>query len=934
MNLESILPFLGELFAKSAAVLLIATLIAWFWRGATAAQRHFFWLAAIAAVVLLPATRMVTPRWTIPLEQETRVRVTAANLPPALNLPEMSPAFVPDAPRISSPVLPNWRPLLLAAWLTGAACLLGYRLVGTWRLRRLEQSSAPLEDARIQELAARILRELKVGQNVTLRISGVCRVPMTWGGLRPVLLLPNEAATWSDAQILAALRHEAGHIRHWDYLVRWLAHFACSIYWPNPLIWLAARSLRVAQEQAVDDLVLRAGTSPEAYATQLFEAARTVGTRGYFASQAVAMASPSTLQARVVAILDRQRARLPLSRFAAAVGSTMVLLTLAICSAAQLHGADQPTTPPEGAREGTAGKGTAQGGGTPAAPPATDGILADPTIELSPIRTEEISDDGSAKHLALHIPIKVRPGKKIDVNAFVIHVLFYDLINGRTVVQTAANVRSHWVTPPADWTKGDTEELIVEYQLPKFGSDAAGIDDRKYFGYLVRVYYQRQLQAATAEPKLLAERYPPPATLPVPEDAAGQSPKIEDLFLNAYLTMGESEKLEVEQHFEEARARIQTTLKLLDEVVALDSEWEPKIVAFRKERAVKALQRLTLAIDAHGSAVAPPASPASPPTLLTKEWTVPPGMFGAGQSSAQDWLTAHGVKFGAGASALYVIGTHRLIVRNTQDEMGHVDGLIEAAAKAQPEAKSEGAGAEPAAVPAPAPENPLLSKAAKIIIPKIELHEATIAEAVEFLRAKATEFDPEKRGVNIILKPGSAAGAKITMSLTNIPLVEALRYVTGLSGLEMRSEANALVLASPAGAGIEAKAAPAAENVAITPVAKNSFKGTDSIEISAVSGSSSTFRVGGTYRVRGICHQNTIQNASLYLGNTAEGSGDAIKPASGGSLSIAAPKGSTEFDFTFTLLRPGRLHVTVYDLDQSDPKDNAYAGLFLGEVTP
>jgi hypothetical protein len=35
---------------------------------------------------------------------------------------------------------------------------------------------------------------------------------------------------------------------------------------------------------------------------------------------------------------------------------------------------------------------------------------------------------------------------------------------------------------------------------------------------------------------------------------------------------------------------------------------------------------------------------------------------------------------------------------------------------------------------------------------------------------------------------------------------------------------------------------------------------------------------------------------------------------------------------TFTVLRPGILHVTVYDLDHDDKTDNASAGIYLGDV--
>jgi hypothetical protein len=161
---------------------------------------------------------------------------------------------------------------------------------------------------------------------------------------------------------------------------------------------------------------------------------------------------------------------------------------------------------------------------TAAAPPADappvdtsqpiDGIAAGALLGLMQVRAEDEHDENSAKRFVLHIPIKARPKARVDVRDLVIHVLFYDLVDKQNVVQTSANVSSRWATPPADWTDTDTEELAVEYQLPKPEPRAAKREDRKYFGYIVRIYYKQQLQAATAEPERLAQQYPPPPTLP------------------------------------------------------------------------------------------------------------------------------------------------------------------------------------------------------------------------------------------------------------------------------------------------------------------------------------------------------------------------------------------------------------------------------------
>jgi hypothetical protein len=118
----------------------------------------------------------------------------------------------------------------------------------------------------------------------------------------------------------------------------------------------------------------------------------------------------------------------------------------------------------------------------------------------------------------------------------------------------------------------------------------------------------------------------------------------------------------------------------------------------------------------------------------------------------------------------------------------------------------------------------------------------------------------------------------------------------------------------------------------VTPEIKKAFHSGDAIKIRSVTGTAPKFQTGGTYRVVGTCRQQTLKNATLYLGNTAEAGSDAIAASAGSSLYKPLPNGTTEFDITFTLLRPGLLHVTIYDLDNHDKNDNAYAGIYLGDV--
>jgi len=59
--------------------------------------------------------------------------------------------------------------------------------------------------------------------------------------------------------------------------------------------------------------------------------------------------------------------------------------------------------------------------------------------------------------------------------------------------------------------------------------------------------------------------------------------------------------------------------------------------------------------------------------------------------------------------------------------------------------------------------------------------------------------------VNIVLQPGTTSQAKLTLSLKDVPLTEALYYTAELAGLKLEADERAFVLSSnPLAAGISA----------------------------------------------------------------------------------------------------------------------------------
>jgi TonB family protein len=135
------------------------------------------------------------------------------------------------------------------------------------------------------------------------------------------VLLPPQAVEWTSEQFETVLRHESAHVKRRDSHSLLLAHVVCALYWFHPLVWYAARRLRIEQEHAADDLVLETGMAPADYAGALVGIVRCGRPEVLLAGAGTV----SMLEARVKAILDGRRRRTMASRRVLAAALTLAL---------------------------------------------------------------------------------------------------------------------------------------------------------------------------------------------------------------------------------------------------------------------------------------------------------------------------------------------------------------------------------------------------------------------------------------------------------------------------------------------------------------------------------------------------------------------------------------------------------------------------------
>jgi TonB family protein len=306
--MNSIGPVLFGLAIKASLLLVVAFLATFALRRAPASSRRLVWVLAGACLLLLPVLSVISsplaighvwnePAWASSTEVETTVPVLSQSTPKPVHVP--------------------WIPII---WASGALAVLLRLAAGMIGISRLARAAKRVEDP---EAAAELAKRIGV-RRVTFVESDQVAMPITWGILRPLILLPRSRSEWPPERMRLVLAHELIHVRQRDCLIQLMMQFACAVYWFHPLMWLGAAQFRKERERACDDGVLNLGVAGPEYAGHLLELVRTL--KASTPSLAVAMAHQSNLESRLVALLDAKVNRKKLGRTA-----TVLATLAAIC---------------------------------------------------------------------------------------------------------------------------------------------------------------------------------------------------------------------------------------------------------------------------------------------------------------------------------------------------------------------------------------------------------------------------------------------------------------------------------------------------------------------------------------------------------------------------------------------------------------------------
>ncbi len=140
---------------------------------------------------------------------------------------------------------------LVLVWLAGLLACSVFFAATHLRCRREYKTALPVDNGFVEGWR----RKHSIRRRLEIRQSDKIAAPLTYGIIRPVILLPRKTDWEEEARLEYILAHEFTHVRRFDTLAKCLLAAALCIHWFNPLVWvmymLAGRDIELSCDETV-----------------------------------------------------------------------------------------------------------------------------------------------------------------------------------------------------------------------------------------------------------------------------------------------------------------------------------------------------------------------------------------------------------------------------------------------------------------------------------------------------------------------------------------------------------------------------------------------------------------------------------------------------------------------------------------------------------
>jgi len=258
---------------------------------------------------------------------------------------------------------------------------------------RLERAAQRVHDPRALALLSSRARSLGIKRVPRLAESELLSVPVTFGVVRPAILLPSGWRDWDAAELDAVISHEVSHVARRDAFIDRLSLLHRALFWFSPLSWYLTGCLTELAEEASDEAALAAGADRTRYAETLL---------GFFAEleaspgrawwQGVAMATEGQAEKRLDRILEWKGSVAMQLKKSVAVVLVMCAVPVVYVAAALRPGAYNFSSSEHGSMQEQVPAPPAQAPSAPAPAPAPVALPA-PVVTVDPVTRPVVTVD-------------------------------------------------------------------------------------------------------------------------------------------------------------------------------------------------------------------------------------------------------------------------------------------------------------------------------------------------------------------------------------------------------------------------------------------------------------------------------------------------------------------------------------------------------------
>lgn len=283
-------------------------------------------------------------------------------------------------------------------------------------------------------------------RNVQVRESGAVSSPLTYGIIRPIIILPKNMDYSDTRRVDCILEHELAHIRNFDPLIKLLLTAALCLHWFNPLVWIMYALFNRDMELICDERAIN-GLGEEFKKEYAFTLITMEEQRSKMTS-AVSCFANNTTKERIIAIMNFKK--ITISAIAAGL-----VLTLGVGAAFATSQATPATSNPAAAATQTE---TAPAPATSSPTETTTQTDASaPKTDTTPATDVAAKDDASSKNAEINAaPEDIEWWTYDDFKAKV------DKEKAELAQMEGQTVKINGVQKT--WTKADSDQTIAAYE--------------------------------------------------------------------------------------------------------------------------------------------------------------------------------------------------------------------------------------------------------------------------------------------------------------------------------------------------------------------------------------------------------------------------------------------------------------------------------------